>query len=296
MENELSNKRTGSVTSSDCVDLTTNGTRPMTEKELEDYKRNDTSGKRKTVDDYGKPFYTYVKDCRIERFFKQKLNNDVDVIAMSWGKLCEKLVHNLLPYKYLFHSNITIDHPRVNGWMGTPDGSIPIYYVLTKNTITGFYEYLDKGIEYIDTVTDVKCPSSRKKFYELIEPLYDFDGFDATPKANVNGNEAMQLIRKTVEGEKYYWQLVSNACILNAKYAELIVFMPYYEDLAEIKLYNNTLKVPFYKVENSKFEELPHILKESGVNNINKIRFEVPAEDKAFLEKRVKEAIRLINE
>lgn len=254
---ELSNIRIGRITSSDIVALTKKGT-----------------GK----EEFGKPFYTYVEECRMERFFKQRLENSVEVLAMAWGKLCEKIVHNGLGFKYKFQSNITYEHPKYPEWCGTPDGTIPVE-------------------KTIDTITDIKCPLTRKAFFNLIIDLYDFDGINVVKRKNVDGNEIIKKIRaRSIEGEKYYWQLVSNACILKANFAELIVFMPYFEELEKIREYNASLEEPFWLVGRAKDDELPFIYKESGIQNINVIRFEVPVEDKIFLEKRVKTAIELINE
>jgi len=275
----LSNKRTGMITSSEIVALTSNGSRPMTEEELADYKLENPKGRRTTIDSPGVPFYTYVEECRMERFFKHTLENDTEVKAMAWGKLCETVVHNLLPNDYILHSDETEIHPLYPEWRGTPDG--------TK---------LEPQSEVIDTVTDIKCPLSRKGFYNLIKRLYHFDGIDVVKKKNIDGNEIIQLIRKdSKEGEKYYWQLISNACILGAKFAELIVFMPYFEDLEKIQLYNSQLVEPYWLVARAKDEELPYIDKETGIESINIIRFEVPSEDKEYLESRVVLAIEEIN-
>jgi hypothetical protein len=252
----LSNIRIGRCTSSDIVALTSNG---------------------RSKGEPGAPFFTYVEECRMERFFKQRLENSVEVMAFSWGKLCEKIVHDSLGFKYQFQSDVTFEHPKFPEWVGTPDGKIEV----------------DKKV---DTITDIKCPLTRKAFYNLVKDLYDFDGLNVSKKKTINGNEIIQSIRKqSKEGEKYYWQLVSNASILKARYAELIVFMPYYEELEQIKLYNSQLAEPFWLVGRAKEDELPYIYKESGIQNINVIRFEVPVEDKMFLENRVKLAIELIN-
>lgn len=252
----LSNIRTGCITSSEIVDLTTNG---------------------RTAGSFGAPFYNYVEECIAERFFKHKLENETDVKAFSWGKLCEILVHDLLSTDYIMQCEETKQHPIFKDWCGTPDAT--------------------KWINGIcDTVTDTKCPLTRKGFYNLIKRLYNFDGVTVTKKKNIDGNEIIQLIRKdSKEGEKYYQQLVSNSCIFGAKYAELIIFMPYYEDLSTIKEYNSSLDEPFWLVERAKEGELPYIYKESGIENLNIIRFEVPQSDKDFLESRVIPAINLIN-
>ena len=252
----LSNIRIGNITSSEIVALTSNGRASGT---------------------YGVPFYTYVEECIMERFFKHKLENENDVKAFSWGKLSEIIVHDLLPLDYTMQSEVTYQHETIKEWCGTPDGTIQ------KNKI-------------IETVTDIKCPLTRKAFYNLVKFLYDFDGLKVKKKKDIDGNSIIQKIRSNSrDGEKYYWQLVSNAIILNAKYAELIVFMPYFEDIEVIKEYNRTLDEPYWLVERAKEGELPYIYKESGIENINIIRFEVPQSDKDFLTERVLKAIELIN-
>jgi hypothetical protein len=274
----LSNIRIGNITSSEIVMLTSCGRRDMTEEEQKKYKLDNPKGTRKTIDDVGAPFYTYVDECIMERFFKHKLENETDVKAFSWGKLSEIVVHEALPSDYILQSEETYQHPVIKEWCGTPDGTV-----------------LNESLE-VETVTDIKCPLTRKGFYNLVKFLYDFDGVSVSKKKEVDGNEIIKLVRgNSKEGEKYYWQLVSNAIILNAKYAELIVFMPYKEDLQAIKDYNYSLDDPYWLVERAKEGELPYIYKESGIENINIIRFLIPEDDKTFLTERVLKAIELIN-
>ncbi|MES2864132.1 MAG: hypothetical protein V4666_08445 [Bacteroidota bacterium] len=285
----LSNKRTGMITSSEIVALTSNGRRDMTEEEQKAYKLENPKGTRKTIDGPGVPFYTYVEECIIERFYKHSLENDVEVKAMAWGKLCEPIVHNLLSNEYILHSEDTEIHPDYPEWRGTPDGTKLVTSIEINED--GTYKVI------CDTVTDIKCPLSRKGHYNLIRRLYDFvDGIMAIKKQNIDGNEIIQQIRKdSKEGEKYYWQLVSNACILGARFAELIVFMPYYEELEDIQLYNSQLAEPYWLVARAKDGELPYIDRETGIENVNIIRFEVPQCDKDYLESRVILAIEEIN-
>ena len=263
---ELSNVRIGNPTSSEIVALTSNG---------------------KAKDSFGAPFYTYVEECIMERFFKHKLENENDIKAFSWGKLCEIVVHELLSTDYVILSEETFRHPTIKEDFGTPDGA---------KSLTRTLEEVNFSEGNCETVTETKCPLTRKGFYNLVKRLYNFDGVNVTKKENIDGNEIIQQIRKdSKDGEKYYWQIVNNACILNAEYAELIVFMPYFEDLEIIKDYNRTLEQPYWLVERAKDGELPYIYKEIGIENLNIIRFKVPQEDKDFLEYRVRKAIELIN-
>lgn len=292
---DLSNKRIGNITSSEIVSLTTNGRRDMTDEEIIEYKKENPKGTRKTIDGFGAPFYTYVDECIMERFFKNNLENESEVKAFSWGKLSELIVHDKLPNDYIMQSEITEVHPEISEWVGTPDGTKGLFYIETFLK-DGVYITSPNKIKQAETVTDIKAPLTRKAFYNLIKFLYNFDGLTVSKKENINGDEIIQLIRnQSKEGEKYFWQLVSNACILGAKYAELIVFMPYFEEIEEIKEYNRTLEKPYWQIENMKDTELPYLYKESGIDSINIIRFEVKEEYKTFLTSRVKSALELIN-
>lgn len=302
----LSNIRTGRITSGDIVALVSMGSefRDMTpEEKAENLRLNPKSKAEKIkVEVPGAPFYNYVQECIMERFFKQRLENDVEVLAMAWGKLCENIVHNKLPNSYIFHSDETMVHPEILEWVGTPDGSKRRRVVRVKGKL------IDLPFYKFETITDIKCPLTRKSFYQLVAPLYHFDGIKARKKkkSEINGLEVMNMIRfgyeqngmrfdKHKDGEKFYWQLVSNACITGAKYAELIVFMPYREELDTVRAYNIGQKDPNFLVGNALDRQLPFIYKQSGVRSVNIIRFEVPQEDKDFLKMRVEMAIDLIN-
>jgi hypothetical protein len=250
--------RTGRITSSEIVALVSEG---------------------RAKDSFGAPFYTYVSECVMERMFGLSLENKVTSIQMQWGKLLESWVHkHLLGLEYIMQSRQTLIHPTIREWAGSPDQIKMI------------------GDE-IETVTDIKCPFTRKSFFCLVQSIYKYVDGVVSP-SGISGNDAIKEVRKTKDGEKYYWQLVSNACITGAKYAELIVYMPYLEDLQEIEKfnYNADEEEKSFRVAWAKENELPYIVKESGFKDLNIIRFEVPQEDKDFLTNRVNEAVKLINE
>jgi len=250
----LSNKRIGTATSSTIVSIVSEGT---------------------AKGSIGAPFFTYAEECRYERGLLQNLESEIEVLATEWGKLVESFVHKKLPKDYKFHSDQTKSHPKYAGWVGTPDGS------KMKNV-------LDKWIE--DAITDIKCPLTKKAFCQLVAGLYEMlpeGGVKKIEKPDMNKALDMAL-KKSKSGKTYYWQLVSNSCIFNTKYAELIVFMPFYETLEAIIKYNDNLPESSYKVAFARPGQLPFLLKESGYEEINIIRFEVNLEDKKFLERRYK--------
>lgn len=276
MENKLSNIRTGRVTSGEIVDLMSNGT------------------SRGSV---GAPFKSYVEACIMERFFKAPSDEtSAEVFHFHWGKLCERIVHELLGTEYVFQSDVTLMHPELEEWVGTPDGLKSSKKL--KEIITVILEEKGYKILQAKTVTDIKCPTSKKGFYNLVRDLYIFDGVNVTKREKINGNDVIKMIRdRSKEGKKYYWQLVSNACITGAEYAELIVYMPYFEELQDIKLFNTSEDGPgYYTIERKTIEELPYLMKETGIDNLNIIRFKVPEEDKKALRARVELAIDEINQ
>lgn len=119
------------------------------------------------------------------------------------------------------------------------------------------------------TVFDIKCPFTLTAFCDLIECTTD------------------EMLLK--EFPEYFWQLIGNAMIHNTKWCELIVYVPYLSELADIRL--NTR---FHDQENdvkwitwSENYELPYIHPRSEYKNLNIIRFEAKQEYKDALIERL---------
>jgi hypothetical protein len=205
----------------------------------------------------GKPFFTYVEEKNMERRLDRSLDSESNARPLVWGKLLEGQVFDVLGLEYSLNSQETMRHEEIEYWCGSPDG----------------FKY-DAG----KTVMDIKSPLTLKSFCQLVQPLYD----------GLTGMDAMNKIREThKDGEKYFWQLVSNACISNSKFAELIVYVPYESELPEIKLMADGVDHCMW-IQFAGENDLP-FLKDGGYyKNLNIIRFEVPQEDKDFLTERVK--------
>jgi len=135
----------------------------------------------------------------------------------------------------------------------------------------------------IDTVGDVKCPFTLKSFCQLVE-----------------SKDIEELRENHKDGEKYYWQLVSNAVLTDKQYAELIVYMPYYSELEIIRELASQNDTPdqnkFAWVNWAADEDLPYLNDGGHYKNINVIRFEVPEADKNRLTDRVLKCGKLLIE
>ena len=207
-----------------------------------------TAAAKKIGEVCGAPAKTYISETNMERRLGRSLNSEISSRPTSWGKLLEDYVFPLLGQDYRAMGMITMNHPTIDFWSGSPDA--------IKN---------DDG----KTVVDIKCPYTLKSFCTLA---------DCKTIEDVRENHK--------EGEKYYWQLVSNAIITGSKYAELIVFCPYESELMSIRQMceGNT---KYYWLMGSDNDELPFINDGGYYKNVNVIRFEVPQSDKDLLTNRV---------
>lgn len=213
-----------------------------------------SSGKAKGT--FGKPFYTYVEEKYFETKLLRRLDNESNAKPTSWGKLVERHAFDQLGTEYNLVSQETIVHPSIGLWAGSPD-----------------LEKYDTG----KTVCDIKCPMTLKSFCTFYEC------------------ETIEEVRdKHKDGEDYYWQLVSNSILLNTKYAELIIYVPYYYELVQIRELANNYDGDQNKVAWINWagdDDLPYIPEESEYKNLKVIRFEVPESDKKALTERVNAAI-----
>ena len=196
---------------------------------------------------------------------------------MSWGSLLERYVfEKVLPISYSWNADETILHPEIHAWAGSPDGM-----------------KFDEENEH--TVTDMKCPGL-KAFCQMVFPIYiGFNGTDAITMLR-NGFKHKDFEYKPYkEAETYYWQLVSNAVITGAKFAELIVFCPYKSELPAIReMALQSEEKRFQWINFAADSELSHLLDGGYFKNLNIIRFNVPQSDKDFLTEKVKEAEKLL--
>ena len=254
--------RNGNFTSSGIVALTGIDKREMTESELLERKKTHPTSKAKLIEDVNvlpKTASTYIRDKNWERKAKRSLGTGTTGRACWWGKVAELQAFNVLPTDYDLSSNSTESHPSIKFWCGSRDG--------LKH---------DEG----RTVYDIKCPYTLESYFTF---------------ADCKTIEEVRLNHK--DGEKYYWQLVSNSCISNTKYAELIVYCPYQDELKEIRELASNYVSDLNKVSWIHFsldEDLPYLNRDGEYSNLHIIRFEVSQEDKDFLTKRVIQAGKLL--
>lgn len=208
--------------------------------------------------EFGASALTYIEETNFERRLGRSLTTEVDARPLTWGKLLEIMAFDELGLDYILSSTQTDVHPKIPYWVGSKDGI-----------------KLDEG----RTVIDIKSPFTLKSFCQLVQPLY----------LGMTGMAAMDWVRENhKDGDKFYWQLVSNAVLNNCQFAELIPFMPYKSQIEEIRL--RAQQVPaelmskHYWIAMANDDDLPYLPDGGYYKNLNKIRFEVPQADKDLLE------------
>lgn len=144
----------------------------------------------------------------------------------------------------------------------------------TIKTMTGAPDLLKSN-----TVGDVKCPVSLELFIDKIKALKDIEG------------------KYKEDFPDDYWQLVQNSILTDSEYAEAINYVPYLEEIPEIKEMvsnydgnpNTVAWIAF--VED---EYLPYLIKGKKYQNLNITRFRVSEADKQALLSRIVEASKLL--
>lgn len=210
---------------------------------------------------FGKPALTYIEEKAMEVRLGRTLTSESNARPLQWGKCCEAVAFSKLDITYTLQSDETIVHPDYDYWSGTPD---LIKHISDSRKKSG----------------DVKCPQTLKSFCKLV------DSFQKDGIQGVRDNHD--------DGEKYYWQIVSNAVLLEKKYGieifegELVVYCPYQKDLDLVKKEAETWG--FHWIVFGADCELPYLLDNGYYKDINVLAFDIPQSDKDLLQTKVIEA------
>lgn len=213
----------------------------------------------KAKDSIGKPFYTYIEEKRREQRLGRSIKNEINGQEVWWGRLNEKRA-----YELLIKTNLEYDLEAKNRFVHTE-----------IEQWTGMPDTLRSEV-----VGDIKCPFSLNSFCDAVDSFGDVEAFKAAKK-------------------EWYWQLVSNSILCDKPRAEIIVYVPYLSELAEIKEDCGMFDGNQNKVARFSFAEdddLPYLIEGKHYKNIEIFEFEIPQLDKDFLTERVKLAVELLNQ
>jgi len=203
--------------------------------------------------------YTYIEECNRERRLKRSIEVQSDARPLTWGKCVEKRAFDVLGLEYTLCSDVTLQHPDIPFWVGSPDATDPI------------------------AVSDLKCPLTLTSFCQMVDPYCE------------NGkvvHEALTIeaVRENHrDGDKFFWQIVSNGILTGKNKGKLICYVPYLDELDEIKTLSDGVG-DYYWIWSADISKLPYLVREGSYKNINVIEFDILQSDVDALTTRVLEA------
>lgn len=216
---------------------------------------------------FGAPALTYIEEKRAERSLGRSVDLGADGKSLVWGKVAEYYCHKFhLGLEYSLISKETSTHIRHKFWSGSADA------------------------EKVQTAVEMKCFEPKGYYFlsmallKLKEKLITLDDFKKDFK-------------------EVYWQVVSNAIILNKPKAEIIVYTPTEKQLMQIRQeVEETSILESLGIEpwagryifEKEIYNLPYIPTGIEYPNFVSYEFQVPADDIIFLTKCVLDAEKLL--
>ena len=216
---------------------------------------------------FGAPATTYIVEKNMERRLGRSLDGELKSRATDWGSLVESHVFSLLPLDYSTISKNTIIHPdHPDTWCGSPD------------SICYDAAFIDGQPTTVKIIVDIKSPFTLKSFCTIVDAWH------------AGGITAIRDQHK--DGEKFYWQIVSNAILTGSDAGELIVYAPYKSELDAIRELAAIQDQTWMQYATD--DELPYLVDGGYYKNINHFRFDIPPADKQKLTARVVQAAELL--
>jgi hypothetical protein len=207
----------------------------------------------------GQPALNYIRQKVRERRMGTTIDSDVNTRSVNWGKLVERYAHLIINdnMDYTYQSNVTIQHPAIDCWVGTPD-------VLK----------LGDG-----TVGDIKCPYTRNAFCDL------YDCKDGETLKIFSPEYYWQLVSNVILTKSHYAELIV-----------FMPYQSQLDDIRALAHAQTEDEFKYKWIAYANDEELPYLPDNSPYyNNLHIIRWEVPEQDKDELTEAVLKAKTLLN-
>ena len=202
---------------------------------------------------------SYIQEINRERRLMRPIEIETDARPLSWGRCVERRVFDLLPLEYTLCSDQTIQHPTIDYWCGSPDATTEIL------------------------LAEVKAPLTLTSFCQMVDPWFDKDSntwYDGLTIEALRGGHR--------DGDKFFWQCTSNAILTGKKMAQIAVYVPYEDEIEEIKLLSEGIP-EFYWIWANEKEKMPYLIRDGHYKNLNLIEWYVMQRDIDALTERVLE-------
>lgn len=199
----------------------------------------------------------------LEKYYETKLGRSLDTEVNA-----KPITWGLLCEEYVYAHRLPIDY-RVQNDMRYQHSKLPW---------SGSPDAVKPN-----TVADIKSPHTLKSFMELQE---------------IDLGQFGEGLKK--EKPEYYWQLVSNAVLIELQtgeeitHAELIIFCPYKSELDDLREFAATTE--WYWIAYEGDSELPYLPDGGNYENLTYRRFKISEADKEHLYVRVAAAALVMKE
>ena len=194
---------------------------------------------------------TYIEEVNLERKLGRSIKTDAYSKEMAWGTFLQD---------YVFHNHLEF------GWQLCPD-------VTDVHPTIDFWAGSKDLFMPKEKIGEIKCYQP-KNFAEYADALMTGD---------------VEVVRSERPSE--YWQAVSNAIINGTSKAELVLFMPYKNELNAIRelaeAYDGADQWKYRFISESEDYSLAHLPNNGYYKNLVRFEFEVPQEDIGLLTEKV---------
>lgn len=209
-----------------------------------------------SLENVGKPFYTYIKEKVREHRTGVAISKETSPRSVAWGRFMEQYTfENKLGIKYQLVSKDRYYHPELP-WSGMPD------------TILN------------DSIGDIKNPWTVNSFCDSVDAINE-----SVKKFKENvPNYYWQLVSNAILCKKEYAEI-----FIHIPYKDELEAVREATELYD----GDQNKIAFINWATD--DELPHIIRGRYYKDLNHLRFIVPEEDKEILTKRVKMAAKILN-
>ncbi len=246
--------RVATFSSSSNHNLVGLGSRKMTDKEKNEWLKNNPKSKKKNINHIDTPdskFYTYVGEKVMEKQLGRSLTSENSARPTAWGTLVEEHAFSKMGLEYSLVSKERFY--KGDYWSGMPD--------LLTDEIVG----------------DIKCPWTLKAFCELVNSMNK--GWEAFKEDHPK--YYWQLVSNSILCKRDKAMIVCYA-----PYKEDL------EDIRQLaEDHMGDLNNRFSFIQWAEDEELPYLIEGNKYNDINVMEFDIPQEDKDILTARVEMAI-----
>lgn len=215
-------------------------------------------------DGFGAPALTYINEKRAERTLGRGIDTGFYNQATAWGKVMEVVAYESDDFgtEYTFCSDVTVKHPTIDCWAGSPDAKTKKFAAEMKSYYPMNFFNFSKDL-FIGDLETVK-KNHKEEYWQVVSNAIILGLKQAELIAFMPTEKQLIEVRRQIEQTNFI----------------------------EEKLQDEPWKYRF--ISEKPLVELPYVPEGIEYPNCVKFRFDIPVEDQIFLTKCVLDAEKLL--